>query len=196
MSERGAIRIAGFGGTRNSKSSSVRALAVTLDAARAAGAEVELLDLETLDIPFYEWAAKPSGDVDRLLAAFRAADGLVWACPLYHGTISGVFKNAIDWLEVLASETPPYLADKPVGLVGLAGGGQALQAITAMEQIVRALRGWSIPLVVPINRVRDAFSSEGEVLDARVHAQLTSLGHEAVRAAEIFRRARQMASSA
>jgi FMN reductase len=190
VSEERPLRIAGFGGTRNAKSSSVRALAVALDAARDVGAVVELLDLETLDIPFYEWGAKPNADVDRFLAAFRAADGLIWACPLYHGTISGVFKNAIDWLEVLASDAPPYLADKPVGLVGLAGGGQALQALTAMEQIVRALRGWSIPLVVPINRARDAFSIDGEVLDARVHAQLTSLGQEAVRAAQIFRRAR------
>ena len=190
MSEERTLRIIGFGGTRNSKSSSVRALAVALNAAQEVGAQVELVDLETLDIPFYEWGAKPNGDVDRFIAAFRAADGLIWACPLYHGTISGVFKNAIDWLEVLSSDAPPYLTDKPVGLVGLAGGGQALQAITAMEQIVRALRGWSIPLVVPINHARDAFSIDGEVVDARVRAQLTSLGHEAVRAAKIFRHAR------
>jgi hypothetical protein len=48
-------------------------------------------------------------------------------------------KNALDWLKLLGDRDPPYLTDKVVGLISTAGGVQALQAVNAMEFVVRAL---------------------------------------------------------
>ena len=72
---------------------------------------------------------------------------MIWSSPTYHGSISGSFKNALDWLILLAERDPPYLSNKPIGLVSTAGGVQGLQAVNSMEFIARALRGWSVPLV-------------------------------------------------
>jgi FMN reductase len=191
VSDPAPVHVVGFGGTRSPGSTTVVALEHVLVTARSLGATSELFDAGTLDIPMYDWGAKPTPEIERLARTFHAADALVWASPLYHGTVSGLFKNAVDWLEVLADASPPYLTDKPVGLIGVAGGAQALQAITSMEQIVRSLRGWAVPLVVPINRASDAFDrSAASVRDLRVAGQLDALAREVVRAGRMFRGAR------
>lgn len=181
-------KVVAFGGTLNPKSTTLIALRCVLDEAAARGAETELMDVGTLSLPTYDWGAPPTPAVERFVASIYAADALVWGSPLYHGTISGLFKNAIDWLEVLSDRAPPYLTDKPVGLIGIAAGAQSLQAITTMEQIVRSLRGWTVPLVVPINRASEVFDKvDGVLRDARVEAQLRALGGELVRASKVFR---------
>ena len=181
------LRIVGFGGTQSATSSSVTALRLVLDAAAGLGAETELFELGRLEIPIYEWGVAPTLDVARLADALHSADAIVWSSPLYHGSVSGAFKNAVDWLEILRDRTPSYLTDKPIGLVGVAGGGQALHAISTMEAVARALRAWTVPLVVPIQRASEVFDREGRVVDARVEAQLRSLGAELVKAARRFR---------
>ncbi len=181
------VRVVGFGGTTAPGSSSARVLEFVLSDCARAGADVELLDLAKLDLPFYEWGTAPTADARRLVDTMRSADALVWASPLYHGSVSGSFKNAVDWLELLAAEDPPYLTDKPVGLVSVAGGGHALHAITAMQQMVHALRGWAIPLVVPIHRAREVVGKDGAIADDRVRTQLEALAREIVRAGRRFR---------
>jgi len=105
--------------------------------------------------------------------------------PLYHGTVSGAFKNAIDWLQLLSDRTPPYLTDKVVGLISTAGGTHGLQAVNTMEFAVRALRGWAVPLVLPIPEAWRVFQN-GRVVAERIETQLRALGHELARAAQLF----------
>ncbi|HZB35263.1 MAG TPA: NADPH-dependent FMN reductase [Gaiellaceae bacterium] len=105
------------------------------------------------------------------------ADGLIWSSPMYHGTISGAFKNALDWLELLAKRDPPYLSDKVVGLIGSAGGAQGLQAVNTLEYAVRSLRAFAVPLVVPIAG-GSAFDGDGKLVDERAAARLRHLGEE------------------
>jgi FMN reductase len=115
----------------------------------------------------------------------HAAQGMIWSSPLYHGTVSGAFKNALDWLQLLSDRTPPYLTDKVIGLVSTAGGTHGLQAVNTMEFVVRALRGWAVPLVLPIPQAWRVFQ-DGRVLDNRIEQQLRALGHELARVAQLF----------
>lgn len=107
---------------------------------------------------------------------------MIWSAPLYHGTISGAFKNALDWLQLLAERKPPYLSGKPAGLIATAGGVQALQALNSMEFIVRALRGWTVALVVPISHARRQLAA-GETIGADAQRQLEAFADQVVRAA-------------
>src|SRR3546814_8041656 len=78
-----------------------------------------------------------------LVAAVRDADGLILASPGYHGSISGLVKNAIDYLEETARDRRVYLHGLPVGLIATAFGWQATGGtLLAMRSIVHALRGW------------------------------------------------------
>ena len=176
MSKRHAV-VAGLGGSLRYPSRSLSALEVALRAAEAAGAKVRLFDLRVLDLPhFVPRTAAPAAAQEFADAVFEA-DGLIWSSPMYHGTISGSFKNALDWLELLAKRDPPYLTDKVVGLISSAGGVQGLQAVNTMEYVARSLRAFAVPLVVPIAS-RNAFDDEGNVVDEGVNNQLRRLGEE------------------
>ncbi len=121
-----------------------------------------------------------------LIEACYGADGMLWSSPMYQGTVSGAFKNALDWLHALGSREPPFLHDQVIGLISAAGGTQGLQAINTMEFAVRALRGWAVPYVVPVASAVRVFDSAGRLTDESVELQLRTLGAEVVRVATRF----------
>jgi len=137
------VTIVGLGGSLAPHSASLSALRVALDGARDYGAEVRLFDLRELNLPMFVPGAEPVPAAARELCdAVHAAQGMLWSSPLYHGTVSGAFKNALDWFQLLSDRNPPYLTDKVVGLISTAGGTHGLQDVNTMEFAVRALRGW------------------------------------------------------
>jgi FMN reductase len=70
--------------------------------------------------------------------------------------------------------------------VATAGGVQGLQAVNSMEFVVRALRGWSVPLVQPVAQSWQTFDPDGRIAGEMIAAQLRELGAEVVRAARQF----------
>jgi len=187
VAETKAIKVVGLGGSLAATSSSLAALRIALEGAAETGAQTEVLDIKELNLPMYA----PDLDdvpesVKRMCESVHEADGLLWSSPLYHGTISGSFKNALDWLQLLSDREPAYLTDKVVGLISTAGGTQGLQAVNTMEFVVRALRGWAMPLVIPIPQAWRVFDKEGHTHDLKISEQLHSLGREVTRAARQF----------
>jgi FMN reductase len=178
-----AVRVVGLGGSLRKASTSLAALQITLEAAANAGASTRLFAMGELDLPMYRPDMDAPSAARALLEATATAQGMVWSSPLYNGSVSGSFKNAIDWLYLLSDHDPPYLTDQVVGLLTTAGGTQGLQAINTMEFIVRSLRAWSVPLVLPVAQARRAFDEDGGVRDDLVASQLQALGAEVVRAA-------------
>jgi len=182
-----AMKIVGLGGSLAQVSRSRAALRVALDGAADAGAETTLLDLRELDLPMYDPdddQLPPAATV--LIEACYGANGMLWSSPMYQGTISGAFKNALDWLHTLGSRDPAFLHDEVIGLISAAGGTHGLQAINTMEFATRALRGWAVPYVVPVPTAARVFDRDGQVQDAAIEAQLRSLGAEVVRVAQRF----------
>ncbi len=168
-------------------STSLAALKLALEGAKGAGAKTELLDIRALDLPMYNADTRePTEAATRLIESCYAADGMLWASPMYQGTIAGAFKNAIDWLHLLGDRDPPYLSDKVIGLISASGGMHGLQAIITMEFAARSLRGWSVPYVVPVAAASRVFGEDGQVRDHTVGRQLRALGEETVRVAEKF----------
>jgi hypothetical protein len=55
-----------------------------------------------------------------------------------------------------------------------------------MEFIARSLRGWSVPLVLPVAQSWQSFDPDGHLKDEAVATQLRKLGAEVVRAARQF----------
>ncbi|MGI9104152.1 MAG: NADPH-dependent FMN reductase [Terriglobales bacterium] len=183
QSKKDNLLVVGLGGSVAPHSTSLAALEIALEGAKDAGARTELLNLRELALPMYD-PANPAApeSARRMVQLIGEADGLIWSSPLYHGTISGAFKNALDWLQLLSDHKPPYLTDKIVGLISTAGGVQGLQAVNTMEFVVRALRGWAVPLVLPIAQAWKAFDEDGKASDPKLAEQLKALGHEVARA--------------
>jgi FMN reductase len=181
-----SLRVIGLGGSLRAESTSRTALEIALEGAGSSGAQVRLLWVRELSLPLYT-AEHSIPDAAREFAdEVHDCDAMIWSSPTYHGSVSGSFKNALDWLILLAEHEPPYLTNKPIGLITTAGGVQGLQAVNSMEFIARALRGWSVPLVMPVPQSWQSFDPDGHLKDEGVGGQLRKLGAEVVRAARQF----------
>jgi FMN reductase len=173
--------IVGIGGTTRANSSTEKALRFALGVAEKEGAETILFDGPTLDrFPHYA-PEKPErcAEADDLVAAVRRADGIIVATPGYHGTISGLVKNALDYTEDLRDDDEPYFTGRPVGVIATGAGWQGtVSAMEALRSVVHALRGWPTPLGAAINTSQPAFSPDGDPIDERVAFQLTTVAQE------------------
>jgi FMN reductase len=184
----GSVRVVGLGGSLRVGSTSLTALRTALEGASAAGVDTELLALRDLGLPLYTTEHPILEAAHRLVDTVIGAEAMIWSSPTYQGSVSGALKNALDWLILLADHEPPYLTNKPIGLIATAGGVQGLQAINAMEFSVRALRGWAVPLVLPVALASQVFDVEGRLTNEAMADQLRALGGEVARAAYQFRR--------
>ena len=181
-----SVQVIGVGGSLRAGSTSRSALQAALEGALGAGAQPDLIGVRELSLPMYTAERSVPASARRFAEAVYACDALIWSTPTYHGSVSGSFKNALDWLILLAERDPPYLTNKPVGLVATAGGIQGLQAVNSMDFIARALRAWSVPLVMPVAQAWQSFDLEGRLVDEMIGTQLRELGAEVVRAARQF----------
>lgn len=137
-----------IGGSLRANSRSRAAAAFAVSTASARGRSAELLDLRELDLPLYapdnglnDYAQPHRGGIERLVAACRKATALIWCSPTYHGTVSGLFKNAIDFIELLADDDPPYLTARKIGLIAINDS----KTFSAMSNSVHELRAWLAP---------------------------------------------------
>ncbi len=177
--------IVAIGGTTRPDSSTERVLALAADAARAQGVEVEAFGGAYMaGLPHYRGPDWTPDKGREMIDAVRAADGILLATPGYHGTVSGMVKNAIDYLEELAGDTRPYLEGRPIGLIVTAFGHQAANSsMTTLRTIAHALRGWPTPFGAALRIGPDSFDAQGRFLDDDSAAQLRLVGTQVAHAA-------------
>lgn len=151
---------------RRSNSTSERITNYVKEVLASHAVEVEVYNIAESGIPLFDITlTKTPHAVEVMNHKFREADFHIWLTPLYHGSMTGVMKNCLDWLEPSAKLPNPYLTGKTVGLVCWADGVQAMQGINAMDAVAKALRAWTAPYSVPIQR-KDLFNEDGTVCAA------------------------------
>ena len=129
-------------GSPAKKSHTFGALTKLAELAQADGHEVYLWDLreEVLPITMPEYHRNPLLTPDDNVVKFNKkvtwADAFILGTPLYHGSYSGVLKNALDNLAY------DELRDKPVGLVSNgAGPAKSSQPNLHLVTVVQTLFG-------------------------------------------------------
>lgn len=181
MTSAKTVNVLGIGGSLREGSQSERALQIALAAAAEVGVRTRLLSGPDLVLPFYD-AGEPAPRDERamqLVDAVRHADGLIVVSPGYHGALSGLVKNALDYVEDLRDDARPYLDGRAVGLAAVAYGWQA--AVTTLEQlrtITHALRGWATPLGGSINSAETKFDDGGGASDEKSTRTLRLIGRQ------------------
>lgn len=185
MITRPPTRIVGIGGTVHPGSSTEQALRLAAATAEAAGAQVTVFGGDYLrTLPHYRGEGYGVEDGAALVEAVRRADGVIVSAPGYHGTISGLVKNALDYLEDLARDERPYLEGRAVGLIATAYGDQAtMSTIQTLRSIVHALRGWPTPMAATLRVHEGLFSPHGECLDDKARGQIELVGQQTWRGA-------------
>jgi FMN reductase len=182
------IRIVGLGGGMRPTSRSLAALKEALALAEAQGAETRLLSVYEMQLPIYRpdfdspacygEAATPA--IEQLLESARWADGMIWASPSYHGSLSGAVKNALDYIQFLANDSPSFLYGKTIGMIATGAGAiAAVNTLTQLNQVAHALRAQVVPLAVPITGVGRAIE-DGKLTDPQFRQRLEMLVKELV----------------
>lgn len=158
------MSVVGIGGSTEGGSQSDRALRAVLAAAAGRGAATQLFAAAALDFPAYRPGQPLPLGAAEYVAAVRAADAVVIASPGYHGTLSGLVKNALDYLEELRVDTRPYLDGRPVGLIAVALGHQAaVGTLQTLRQITHSLRGWPTPFGLAVNSSQVHIDADGRI---------------------------------
>lgn len=174
--------IVGIGGTTRAGSSSELVLRGALAEAAKLGARTQIFAGPDLMLPLYA-PEDPSRDprAKELIEALRRADGIIIASPGYHGSISGMVKNALDYIEDLRADERVYLDGRAVGCIACAYGWQATGSVlAALRSIVHALRGWPTPLGIAVNSTGKLFDDEGACTDAPLSGQMKVLAEQVV----------------
>lgn len=164
-------KIVGLGGSLRPQSLSYRTLELALRKASNHNISTELIDLRKLHLPFCSGESLYSDypDVEVLRKTIQSANGVLLSTPEYHGTMSGVLKNALDLLE------EQHIAGKVVGLIAAVGGVHSTNALNAMRLVCRQLQCWVLPeqLVIPYSE--ESFNVQGELKDQELEKRLEKL---------------------
>jgi FMN reductase len=121
----------------------------------------------------------PAAKAQRMLVELSRADGIILGTPGYHGGISGLVKNALDYTEELKSDPRPYLEGRAVGCIVTAAGAQgAMTTLMALRSVVHALRGWPTPLGVAMVTSSPVFDAVGNCLSSALETQLKLMAQQ------------------
>ena len=156
-----------------------RTVELALEGAAESGAATELVDLNDYDLIFANGKIADGdapADVLRLRGVMREAHGFILGTPEYHGSFSGVLKNALDLMGF------QEFSGKIVGLVGVSGGQLgAVNALTSLGMVGRALHAWIYPRMVSIPQAWKYFDRDGQLKDPDLVERLHAIGGEVVR---------------
>ncbi len=181
------VTIVAIGGSTRPGSSSEMAVRLAGRAAEAAGAQVIYFTGRDLMLPIYDTESDDRTEqATAVVEAIRGAQGLLIASPGYHGGISGMIKNALDYIEDLREDDQPYLHGRAVGCIAVAYGWQAtVSTLQQIRQVTHALRGWPTPLGATINAQATRFASDATTDDQSAAQQLQTIGEQVVEFAQM-----------
>lgn len=173
------IEVAAICGSLRDGSYTRMALNVALEGAREAGARTRLIDLRDYHLAFCDGSkdeeSLPEG-VLRLRREVRASQGILLGTPEYHGSYSGVLKNALDLMGFDEFE------GKMVGLVGVSAGVMgAFNGLNELRNVGRSLHAWVVPEQASVAHVWKVFDETGAITDPDLEERLKAVGRQVVR---------------
>ena len=173
------MRILGLSGSLRRDSHNTRLLA----GARTLlpdGVELVVFDQLGAIPPYNEDDERPTPPaVAALKAAIAGADAVLVATPEYNGSISGVLKNALDWVSRPVAETP--LRGKPAAVVGASTGlFGAVWAQAEARKVLATIGANVLERDLPVGQAHDAWADDGTLLDPDLRAALGEIVRELV----------------
>lgn len=170
------IKILGICGSLRNKSLTRLALNSALKGAEQAGAVAELVDLRQYNLVFCNGGDNYPDDVHKLRKLVKQSHGVILATPEYHGSYSGVLKNALDLMGFDEFE------GKMMGLIGLSAGALGgNDAINTLRTVGRSLHAWVVPEQVSIAFADKAFDENGIIKEKSLETRLVNLGLQVAR---------------
>lgn len=176
------MKVVALGGSTRPDSASERALRICGATAVDLGAEITYFTGRGLMLPIYDHTTNERDPAAReFVEAVRQADALIVASPGYHGAVSGMVKNALDYLEDLHDDERPYLHGRPIGTIAVAHGWQsAVSTLGQLRLIAHALRGWPTPYGAALNDREATLGPDADSTDDSIVTQLSLVATQVV----------------
>jgi chromate reductase len=175
-------KILAFAGSTRTDSYNKKLVRIAVAGARAAGAEVTLIDLRDFPMPLYDGDLEDREGVPPKAREFKklmlAHDGLLLSCPEYNSSMSGVFKNAIDWAsrEEEGEESLACFTNKVAALMSASPGGLGgLRGLVHVRAVLGNIGVLVLPDQVAIAKAHEAFNADGSLKDAKRQATVEKL---------------------
>lgn len=149
-----------------------------LSGVESVGGTGKLLDPGEYDLPPLNTDDDSTDVVEAFTAAVEEADAILLGTPMYHGSYSGVLKNALDHCGFDEFE------NKTVGLLAVSGGSFPITALEHLRSVCRALNAWVLPHQAAVPRSHSAFN-DGEFTDEKTAERVRVLGQRVVQYAHI-----------
>ena len=178
-------KILAFAGSTRTDSYNKKLIGIAAEGAHAAGAEVTLIDLRDFPLPIFDQDLEASEGMPaagrKLKELFKAHDGLLISSPEYNSSVSGVLKNAIDWISRREKGEEPleYFNDKAAALMSASPGALGgLRGLVTLRSILGNIGVLVLPTQISIPLAHEAFSADGSLKDAKKQAAVKALGGE------------------
>ncbi len=175
-------RVLAFAASARRESLNRKFLALAVRAAREAGGEVTLLDLNDFSLPLYHGDLEDSqglpADAVRLVRLVREHHALLVASPEYNSMVTPLLKNTVDWCT--RAETNPF-EGKVVAVLsaspGMYGGVRSLQMA---QQLFLKLGCHVVPGQCVLPHADRAFDPQGNPADPRTPKAASALAEALV----------------
>ncbi len=176
-------KILAFAGSARTASFNKQLVKIAAEGARAAGAEVTILDFRDLPLPLFdedlEAAEGLSENVLQLKSLMKANHGFLIACPEYNSSITPLLKNAIDWASRPDPNDPGTSCFQGKAAVIMSASPGALGGLRGLVH-VRAILGNLGVLMLPdqkaIPNAHQAFDENGNLKDEKQRSDVYTLG--------------------
>ena len=103
-----------------------------------------------------------------------SSDAFVLSSPEYHGTMSGVMKNSLDWLY------SKHTSGKPFSLMCTLGGQASNNTLNHMRIAARWIHGWVTPEQVAVPHIKEAFDDDGNLIDEKITERVEGMAKSLV----------------
>ena len=176
------LKVLGLAGEYRASSKSGMLVNAALNLAKSQGAEVVFWDLSEQPLPLVgEEGCWTHPNVQAFQALLSECDAFFLSSPEYHGTMSGVMKNTMDWMY------DKHVGGKVFGLMSTLGGVTNSNTLNHMRIALRWLHGWPVPEQLAVGHVKEAFDEDGHLVDDSLKQRLESLVNSVLKAAEKLR---------
>ena len=126
----------------------------------AFGAEVRVFVPNGL--PVFDRTANDHPEVQRLRQWSLWSEAHVWISPEQHGSMTGAFKNQIDWLPLSDGAVRPTQG-RALAVMEVSGGSQSFNAVNQLRVLGRWMRMFTIPNQSSIPQAWKEFDDAGRL---------------------------------
>ena len=172
-----APRLLAFSGSARRESLNRKFLAVAVQAARDAGGEVTLLDLNDYVLPLYhgdlEDAEGLPANATKLTELITRHDALLIASPEYNSMITPLLKNTIDWCT--RGDDNPFTGKVAAVISASPGPFGGVRSLKLAQQLLLHLGCHVVPGQTALIHADKAFDATGGLTDARAEKSLRAL---------------------